>query len=92
MAFLHRHTRGPLRVSSELQDIIFSNPAASTFAMALQKLYSSFFRVPPSAFQRSASSIADTASMAPLTVDERHRIWLRYCHIASSALLAVRAA
>ncbi len=35
VAFLHRHTRAPFRVSSELQDTTFSNPAASTFAMAL---------------------------------------------------------
>ncbi len=60
--------------------------------MALQKLYASFFRVPPSAFQRPANSTANTASMAPLTVDERHRIWLRLCRIASSALPIVRAA
>ena len=89
VVFLYRHTQGPLRVSSEPQEVIFSNPAASTFSVALEKLYSSFFRVPPSALQRPAISIADTASMAPLTVDERHRIWLRLCHIASSALPTV---
>ena len=92
VAFLHRHTRGHLRVSSELQDIIFSNPAASTFATALQRLYSSFFRVPPSAIQRPTSSIADTATIAPLTADERHRIWLRLYQLVASSIPAVQAA
>ncbi len=91
MVFLYRHTQDPLRVSEELQDIVFSNPAASTFSSALQKLYASFFRVPSSHLQRPASSAADITSMAPMTVRDRHQIWLRLCHIASTALTTVRA-
>ena len=30
--------------------------------------------------------------MSPLTVGDRHQIWLRLCHIASAALTTVRAA
>ncbi len=90
VAFLQSHNRAPLSVSPELQDVIFSNPAASTFSMALQKLYSSF-RVPSSAIQRPVISIMDTASMAPLTVAERHRIWLRLCQIDCSASYPSRA-
>ncbi len=72
--------------------MIFSNPAASAFAMVLQRLYSSFFRCPSSAIQRPVTSITDTASMAPLTVAERHRIWLRLCQLADSSIQAVQAA